>query len=693
MSFLAPWILAALPAVAVPVIIHLLNRGKPRPIKWAAMQFLLDSVRKNQRRLQLRDLILLILRALVVLFLVLLFARPAFWTSAGSSGVIPSPVAGMIVLDVSASMSQSDGRRSRLELAREEAIKTLDKFNADSLCGLILATDRAVPAVPRPSNNLELVRNTLNSVQGTSSATDLLPAIDRAMQELTRSPGLEKIVFVYTDSQQSAWRDSTVIRDLAKKYPGISLRSVPVGRTGEPNTAITGIAIQPAAPTVGESAKVRVDVQNLTENPLAGIRISLATNRDQPQDEATLPPIPANGSASAEMKITYDAAGLQTLRAQIPQDLFPADNQRSLAVRVGDSCKFLIVANSVVGDRRATAEFFLRTALKATQKGAKIEIVLPSGLTAAQIAAASAVFVAAPGSLDDNQWAQLEKFTREGGGIVVFSGNTSSSSLGATPATQWLPGTLGNPLSKPATWVQNTLSHPVTVRWSDPNQMRLTNINSDARLELTPHKGAIPLATYSDGVPVAVSSDVGSGRAVLFGMSPVPDSTQLVLHPFFPILLGSLVDYLAVEQHETPTLKPGETFSAVVPPALMGRKVTLANDRNDERVDAGLVASAGDQGRIHIPAVESPGGYRVFVAGDDAAVCAFAVVLDPTESVLATSQPVEITASPSEAQAPGAAPTASQVKVPHEAWTAFAFLLLLLFTVELLLAHRFTMIR
>jgi len=690
MIFLSPWLLAALPAVGVPVIIHLLNRGKPRPIRWAAMQFLLESVRKNQRRLQLRDLILLILRALVVLVLVLLFAKPAVWVPAGSSGLIPAPVSGMIVLDVSASMAQSDGRRSRLELARDEALKTLDQFSADSLCGLILATDRATPIVPRPSNNLELVRDNLNSVLGTSSATDLLPALDRAFQELARSPGTEKMVFLFTDSQESAWRERPAIRDLAKKYPGIALRTIPIGKAGEPNTAITGLSIQPSAPTVGESAKVRIDVRNLTETTLDGLRVTLAANRDKPQDEATLAPIPAGKSASANLKITFDTPGLQTLRVEIPQDLFPTDNLRSLAVQVGEPRKFLILAESPAGDRRTTPAYFLRTALAATQKGAGVRVLTPAQLTSADAEAASAILVCSPAGLGDAQWALLEKFARAGGGVVVFPDGQTSSALGATAATQWLPGTLGQRLPQPAAWVQSGLQHPVTAAWADANRTRLNNISADIRFGLTPRQGAATLVKYSDGVPVAVSSDVGAGRIVLFGTSPVPTSTKLVLHPFFPILIGGIVDYLAVEQAAPSTLRPGDSFSASVPPGLIGKKVFLASDRAGDRADAGVVAAADSEGRIKIPSIDTPGGYRVFVEGSDEAVAAFSVALDPTESVLITREPVEIEAEKSggsETQTPAG------VKVPHSVWTFFAFLLLLLCLAELTLAHRFTMTR
>ena len=133
-------------------------------------------------------------------------------------------------------------------------------------------------------------------------------------------------------------------------------------------------------------------------------------------------------------------------------------------------------------------------------------------------------------------------------------------------------------MTQSSTWVQTGLAHPVTAAWADANRTRLTNISADSRFELTPHPGASPLASYADGVPVAVSSEVGAGRAVLFGTSPVPASTQRVLHPFFPILVGGLEDYLAVEPSATPALRPGEAFSASVPPtALMYIALQSAN--------------------------------------------------------------------------------------------------------------------
>ena len=50
MSFLNSIMLFGTAAVAVPIIIHLLNRRKFKKVTWAAMKFIKLSVEQNQRR-------------------------------------------------------------------------------------------------------------------------------------------------------------------------------------------------------------------------------------------------------------------------------------------------------------------------------------------------------------------------------------------------------------------------------------------------------------------------------------------------------------------------------------------------------------------------------------------------------------------------------------------------------------------
>src|SRR5436305_969362 len=99
----AIFILGAL-SVAVAIIIHLLNKRKFERVQWAAMRFLRVSVEQNQRRIQVEDIILLVLRCLMLLLLGMALARPTLGCSAANSLLGNQTVTGVIILDNSYSM-------------------------------------------------------------------------------------------------------------------------------------------------------------------------------------------------------------------------------------------------------------------------------------------------------------------------------------------------------------------------------------------------------------------------------------------------------------------------------------------------------------------------------------------------------------------------------------------------------------
>ena len=63
-------------AATGPIIIHLLNRRRFRTVEWAAMDFLRQAMQRNRRAVQLRDLIVLVLRCLAVAAFGVALARP-----------------------------------------------------------------------------------------------------------------------------------------------------------------------------------------------------------------------------------------------------------------------------------------------------------------------------------------------------------------------------------------------------------------------------------------------------------------------------------------------------------------------------------------------------------------------------------------------------------------------------------------
>jgi hypothetical protein len=106
MTFLNWAMLAGLAAVAIPIIIHLLNRQKATMVDWGAMRFLLESLTSRSRRILIEEIILMALRCLAVALLVLALARPFMpsHTTIPWALVLPAFLAGVILAGIAAAM-------------------------------------------------------------------------------------------------------------------------------------------------------------------------------------------------------------------------------------------------------------------------------------------------------------------------------------------------------------------------------------------------------------------------------------------------------------------------------------------------------------------------------------------------------------------------------------------------------------
>src|SRR6266704_2577075 len=97
--FLNPWAMVAGGAlISAPILIHLINRMRFKRIRWAAMEFLLKSQKRNRRRLIIEQMILLLLRILLVLLAACLVARFLY------GGVGPRGAQHVVIIDDTLSM-------------------------------------------------------------------------------------------------------------------------------------------------------------------------------------------------------------------------------------------------------------------------------------------------------------------------------------------------------------------------------------------------------------------------------------------------------------------------------------------------------------------------------------------------------------------------------------------------------------
>src|ERR1700729_2750322 len=76
MGFFAPWFLAGLAGIALPLYLHLLKRQTTKPKAVSSLMFYESRTQSSTRHRRLRYFLLLSLRLLLLLLLILAFANP-----------------------------------------------------------------------------------------------------------------------------------------------------------------------------------------------------------------------------------------------------------------------------------------------------------------------------------------------------------------------------------------------------------------------------------------------------------------------------------------------------------------------------------------------------------------------------------------------------------------------------------------
>ena len=132
MSFLQPWLLAALPLVALPIIIHLINQRRFQTIPWAAMMFLLAAQRMARGYSRLRQWLIMLFRMLVIAGLVMAVSRPL---SSGWLGLVGGGQADttIVLVDRSPSMQATAAGtgQSKLETGNAQLVRILSTLSSN----------------------------------------------------------------------------------------------------------------------------------------------------------------------------------------------------------------------------------------------------------------------------------------------------------------------------------------------------------------------------------------------------------------------------------------------------------------------------------------------------------------------------------------------------------------------------------
>ena len=177
MSFLQPSILLALPLMALPLLIHLINQHRHRSVDWAAMMFLFSAKRMDKGMARLRYVLIMLMRMAAVAALVFAISRPL--ASGWLSGIgLGKPDATLIILDRSASMETQDLQtgESKRSTALKKLAELLEKRGYGNQLTLVDSARGEPQAVDSPKALLDLP-----TTAATATSADIPGMLETAM--------------------------------------------------------------------------------------------------------------------------------------------------------------------------------------------------------------------------------------------------------------------------------------------------------------------------------------------------------------------------------------------------------------------------------------------------------------------------------------------------------------------------------
>lgn len=408
MGFLAPWFLAGLFGVTLPLYLHLLKRLKSTAKPTPSLMFYEARTQSSTRHRRLNYLLLLSLRLLWLVLLILAFANPFINRSAAA---MASNRLVLLVVDNSFSMRAG----TRLADAKSAAINVLSGIGAAR--GQVAAFGSQLRLMTQPIQDQSALRAAVQTIQPADGHGNFAE-LARAVRAIADSAHVPVEFHVFSDMQRGEL--AATFSDMS--LPGnVKLITHPIVNKAQPNWTVE--SVDAPGQVWGKDAKpVRVQAVIAGFGTPAAQRIaSLVVNGKTTATKTVA--VPANGRATVEFAALEVPYGFSQCEVKIDSaDDLPADDVRRFAVARSDPRKALLIHN--YGDTRSP--LYIGAALSsAAQSAFTLESINVNEAADRKPSQYAFIILSDVNSLPSILENSLTDYVRSGGSLLIAAGTSA----------------------------------------------------------------------------------------------------------------------------------------------------------------------------------------------------------------------------------------------------------------------------
>ncbi len=671
-GLVTPWLFAAgSAAVSIPIIIHLLAKRRFKRIRWAAIDFLILAEKENRRRINIQQLILLVLRCLAIFLLGLLLARP-YMRPTGLAGVFgtEAPRHRVFILDDSFSMGYTTGATTTFDRARSTVLRLLEWSFQETPHDRITLLKTSRPEAPIVSNmilgerQLLELRSTIERLEPSSLPSRFDDVLVQLVEGLLADPQeLNTALYIVSDFQTSDWlstqqsavsgqRSATGSPMLAfGDWPELNkpeLFLVQVSEAERPNVAITALRATQQQMVATIDSRLVATISNFSTQTFEEQELHVYLN-DAAQPTIPVPTILPGQSADVAIDITFPEDDFQQVRVEIPTDSLGLDDQRTTAWRVQSAIKVLLV-NGEPGTRTIDDEVaVLRTALHPEGEvfsGVQVAIADESeldsaagvGTGAADLDDVHLLILANVYRLSEETVGRIEAFVASGGGLAIFLGDQVDAQLynerlfkngaGLLPCQLGQVIAVTEATSPPG--LTGDWTHPMLRVFSGEQNPFLSSLAFWQYFECVPpstHTGddeesnVRVVARFNDArqLPAIIESrpaEIGQGKVLLMTSSADSEWNNWPGRPSYLVAMLEMCQYAARPDRTRVNLTAGGSLRVPLDPSRYQSEAVLRTPNYPSEPEIALRGEPQDEGRaieLHWPEVDQVGVYELLL--------------------------------------------------------------------------------
>ncbi len=600
MTFLNTIFLTALVASAIPLLLHIISRRRLPIIDFSTLEFLKRLQKKKAKKIQLRQIILLIIRTLAVAAVVLAFARPAL-KSGGVQGAAAA-VEMVVILDdcLSSSVDTRDGML--LYLMTAKAAQLVEIAGYGDRITFIKTSDPARKQVFNQSQKPLFIK-TLEELEPSLIPPDWRDIIQQVDSIFASSSFFNKELFVISPlyNQEISSSFAAISDEKSRIY------FLPTGPKRLDNLSIDSVRILTTIIKEGTIVELEASISNNGTKTAEDVLLSVYLNNNRVA-QTSVTCLPDEVKTHRFSVTAHDAGEIEGLIKIEDVDALNADNRRYFRLDVPEKISLLAVAGDTL------SKFVIDVSI-GSDKSEFIDLhwAEPQRWESEVLNDYDVLLLSGIESSSSGAIERVGQFVRGGGGIVIFQNLTTDltslsrgmwKNLGFAGAKEMIE-------SGGVNWKNPDLNHPLFSGVFEGTGKPASPVIRKF-VDLAVGRGDRVVIALSNGSPLLIERKVGKGRALLYSISLTPESGDILYTGIWAPLLFRSIGYVAAKQESIEQWYTGNRYKPVVKTS--AREITEIVNPDGSRVSI-LPMPVGQGVEYDVGLINQPGFYRLEIKG------------------------------------------------------------------------------